>query len=575
MNSLIIVIISFVIFGLAYRFYGAFISKRLFITDPARKTPAHEMSDGSDYVPTRKSILFGHHFVSIAGVSPMVGPAIAVVWGWVPALLWVVLGSIFIGGVHDFASLFISIRRKGRSIGDITGSIITPGTRLIMLLIFFFLLLVVIALFAFIMADLFTKYPASILAIWVQVPLAILFGWLIYSKKKSIIVWSVIIFILVLFTVWASTAIESHTGFFAGINKKAGSYATGIWMIILLIYVFFASTLPVHRLLQPRDYINSHLLYLSMLLLFLGILFARPDISAPSLNLSIPANSPPLFPLLFVTIACGAVSGFHSLVSSGTSSKQLNSESDAQMIGYGGMIIEGVLAVLAIMAVSAGLGASEWNAIYSKMPNTSAGQGAFITGGSNLIIEFTGRTGLGSIITKEVAAVFISVVIICFAGTTLDTATRIQRYVITEIASSSGIKKISSKYLMTTVAVGTAALLAFSQGWQTQTANYLWQVFGTINQLLAAMVLLIVTVFLKKNGRNIIYTFFPMLFLLAITGWAMIWKLAKMITGFKTENTALIIIGFSALILELFVIILGIKSMLKSDGDNGVNAEKI
>lgn len=567
MNSLIIVIISFAAFGLAYRFYGAFLSKRLFVIDPDRKTPAHEFSDNSDYVPTKKSVLFGHHFVSIAGVTPMVGPAIAMVWGWLPALLWVVLGSIFIGGVHDFASLFISIRRKGRSIGDITGTLITPATRLIMLLIFFFLLLVVIALFAFIMADLFTKYPASILTIWMQVPLAILFGWLIYTKKKNVAVWSMLTFAAVLFTLWASTVIESHTGFFSSMNEKAGSYATGIWIIILLIYVFFASTLPVHRLLQPRDYINSHLLYLSMLLLFLGLLSARPNISAPSLNTTIPAGSPPLFPLLFVTIACGAVSGFHSLVSSGTSSKQINSESDAQMVGYGGMIIEGVLAVLAIMAVSAGLGASEWNAIYSKMPNTSAGQGAFITGGSNLIIEFTGRIGLGSIITKEVAAVFISVVIICFAGTTLDTATRIQRYVITEIASSSGIKNISNKYVMTTVAVGTAALLAFSQGWHSQTANYLWQVFGTINQLLAAMVLLIVTVYLKKAGKNIIYTFIPMLFLLAITGWAMIWKLSKMITGFKTENIALIIIGSSALLLELFVIIFGAKTMLKSDGD--------
>ena len=241
MNSFLVVIICFAAFGLAYRFYGAFLSKRLFVTDPDRKTPAHELSDGSDYVPTRKSILFGHHFVSIAGVSPMVGPAIAVVWGWLPALLWVVLGSIFIGGVHDFASLFISIRRKGRSIGDITGTLITPGTRLIILLIFFFLLLVVIALFAFIMADLFTKYPASILTIWMQIPLAILFGWLIYIKKKSIIIWSIIIFMVVLFTVWASTAIESHTGFFTKLNEKAGSYATGIWMIILLIYVFFAS----------------------------------------------------------------------------------------------------------------------------------------------------------------------------------------------------------------------------------------------------------------------------------------------------------------------------------------------
>ncbi len=231
-------------------------------------------------------------------------------------------------------------------------------------------------------------------------------------------------------------------------------------------------------------------------------------------------------PLLFVTIACGAVSGFHSLVSSGTSSKQINSEADAQFVGYGAMILEAAVGVLAIVAVAAGLSASEWRTIYASYGGQSDGDKCVHQRrrlSDNSIYSYALVLGVSS--QLRVAAVFVSVVIICFAGTTLDTATRIQRYVISEIAASLNVKALNNRYVATTIAVGTAAWLAFSQGWQTQTANYLWQVFGTINQLLAAMVLLIITVYLRKSGKNIIYAFVPMLFLLVITAWAMVWKI--------------------------------------------------
>jgi len=565
MNSLLMVIISFAAFGLAYVFYGTFISRKLFGVNPDRKTPAHEKSDGIDYVPTRKFILFGHHFVSIAGVTPMVGPAIAIIWGWMPALLWVVFGSIFIGGVHDFGSLLISVRREGRSIGDITGSLISPGTRFVMLMIFFFLLLVVIALFAFIIADLLVRFPASVLTIWIQVPIAIFFGWIIYKKKWNLILWSLISLVVLLSSFWGSYSLEIHTGFIADITARAGPYALGIWIIVLLVYVFFASTLPVHRLLQPRDYINSYLLYVSMAAILLGVVFAHPNMAAPALSDSVPKGTPPLLPLLFVTIACGAVSGFHSLVSSGTSSKQINNEKDALFIGYGAMILEAIVGVLAIAAVAAGLGAEKLKETFASYGGSTMGTNAFIQGGGQLIMQFASHVGLGSIITIGIAEVFISIVIICFAGTTLDTATRIQRYVITEIGSTFKAKAFENRYVATTIAVGTAAMLAFSHGWQSQTANYLWQVFGTINQLLAAMILLIVTVYLKKTGKNIAYTFIPMLFLLVITAWAMIWKITSMLRGFKTENIILIVIGVSALILESFVVIFGAKTLFKKE----------
>ncbi len=547
----------------ASRFYGGFISRRLFRIDANRRTPAYEQKDGVDFVPTRKAILFGHHYTSIAGVAPMVGPAIAVIWGWLPAILWVVLGSIFIGGIHDFASLIISARRQGKSIGEITGELISPATKLVLLFIFFFLLLVVIALFAYVIAFLFTKYTASVLPIWFQVPLALLFGWIIYRKKGNLALWSAIMVVIMLLSVWGSHILEERTGFVKDLTGCLGQYAVGIWIIILLVYVFFASTLPVHRLLQPRDFINSYMLFVSMALITLGIIIARPSMVAPAIRANVPSGTPPLIPMLFVTIACGAVSGFHCLVSSGTSSKQLSSECDAQLIGYGGMIAEGALAVLAIIAAGAGLSAVDWGANYAEFTGTKQGLDAFIGGTSHFVTEFTAGVGLDSVLPLNMAEVFVAVVVICFAATTLDTATRVQRFVVSEIASTLRVKGLGNRYLATLVAVGTAGVLAFSQGWQGNTGKLLWQIFGTINQLLAAMALLIATVYLRKRGRNIAYSVLPMIFLLFITGWAMIWKVRDLFIKHETGYIMLVVIGTSALVLELFVVVFGVRELVR------------
>ena len=579
MNSLLLMFVCFGAFGLAYGFYGRFLSRRLFGIEPDRKTPAHTQQDGIDFVPTKRSILFGHHYTSIAGIAPMVGPGIAVIWGWLPAILWIVLGTIFLGGLHDFAALIISVRRQGKSIGEITGELISPGTRLVMLFIFFFLILVVIALFASIIAGQFKAHPASVLPIWFQIPLAVLFGWIIYTKKGSVGLWSAIMVAVMVLSVWGGWKLESEYGFAVRLNiGEEGAYDVGVWIIILLVYVYFASTLPVHRLLQPRDSINSYMLLLGMALIILGVIMAHPTMVAPAVRADVPDNTPPLIPLLFVTIACGAVSGFHSLVSSGTSSKQINSEADARFIGYGGMIAEGALAVLAVIAVGAGLGAAKWNELYSSYGGSTMGLRAFIQGTSYFMIQFTGRVGLSSVFPLEVAQVFVSVVIICFAATTLDTATRLQRYVISEIGAVFRLKAFRNRYVATGIAVGTAALLAFSRGWQTQTALLLWQIFGTINQLLAGMALLIITVYLRKKGKNIAYSVVPMVFLLFMTAWAMIWKISSLIRGRTPETIAadmvLVFIGIAALVLELFVVIFGVRALLSVKGKQSGEMEE-
>jgi len=357
MNSLVVAVFSFFAFILAYRLYGTFISQRLFGIDPSRKTPAHTFEDGVDFVPTRRSILFGHHYTSIAGAGPIVGPAIAVIWGWLPALLWVVFGSIFMGGIHDLGALMVSARHEGRSIGDVTKDIIGPTTRTLFLLVILFMLLIVLAVFALIIGILFTMYPASVFPIWFEIPLAIWLGYMIYKRNANVTLWSLVALVVMYITIYMGTRFPLH------IPPILGTELT-TWVVVLMIYSYIASTLPVQTLLQPRDYINSHELFFGLGVMCVGLLIAHPTIVAPAVNLH-PEGAPSMLPFLFVIVACGAISGFHSLVSSGTTVKQMDRESDAKLIGYGSMLAEGILSVMVILACTAGFASLEkWNAHY-------------------------------------------------------------------------------------------------------------------------------------------------------------------------------------------------------------------
>ncbi len=513
--------------------------RRIFSLRREARTPAHELQDNIDYLPTKKEILFGHHFTSIAGTGPIVGPAIAIIWGWLPALLWVVLGSIFMGAVHDFGALVLSSRHQGKSIGELSAVIVNPRVRTLLLLVIFFSLLVVLSIFCLVIATLFDLYPQSVFPIWMEIPIAIWLGHMIYRRKAKAAAMAIIAVVLMYITVVAGVYLPLE------MPKLLGIEPLTTWVVILLIYAYIASVLPVWKLLQPRDYINGHELFIVLFLLVLGVLFARPQVVAPTVDLH-PEGAPPILPFVFITIACGAISGFHSLVSSGTSSKQLDKETDSKLIGYGGMLLEATLATLVIIAVAAGIGKAGWTECYSEWIGEK-GLGdklrAFIEGSSNMLAAYH--------IPKKIALTIMGVFVASFAGTTLDTATRIQRYVISELASDYGIKGLTTRHGATLFAVITAAILTLAQG-GGKGGMILWPLFGTTNQLLASIVLLVITLYLVKKGKPFIYTFIPMLFMVFMTGWAMVANLLK----FSQEhNWHLVAIGGMVFILEIWMIV--------------------
>lgn len=555
MNSLLVAAISFIGFYAAYRFYSRFLSEKIFEISDANPTPAHRFSDGRDFVPTNRRILLGHHYTSIAGAAPIVGPAIAIIWGWVPAVLWIVFGAIFIGAVHDFSSLVVSARYDGRSIGDLTGDLIGPTARTLFLVIIFFLLLIVIAVFALIIGIMFTMFPATVFPVWLEIPIAVALGYYVYAKKGNITLWSLIAVALMFVSIYVGAKMPLGLEM---LGVPAASVLQ-VWMVILLIYAYIASTLPVQYLLQPRDYINSHELYIGLGLLLLGLIITTfktgSDFVAPAVNLNV-EGAPLIIPFLFITIACGAISGFHCLVSSGTTVKQLNAETDSRQIAYGGMLLEGVLAIMAIVACGAGFAsAAEWNVHYASWTAANglgAKVGAFIQGSAYFL------TNLG--LPADLASALPAVIVVSFAATTLDSATRIQRYIISELASSVGAKALTGRHPATLAAIGTALALALSEG-TGKGGLLLWPLFGATNQLLAGLALMVVSAYLVKKGKNSMYTSVPMVLMLFVTGWASLINLRGFI---QSHNNLLISISVIILLLELWLVVEGVRFLLNS-----------
>lgn len=552
MNSLIVAAVSFFGFILAYRFYGEFISKRLFNLDPKAKTPSHELEDGTDYVPTKRSILFGHHFTSIAGTGPIVGPAIAVIWGWLPAMIWIVVGSIFMGAVHDFGALVMSARSQGKSIAEVSKNVINPRVRILFFFVIFLCLLIVVAIFAMIIGMIFAQYPQTIIPVWLEVPLALFLGWRFYQKGAlrpgaKIMLWSLVALAIMYVTIYIGVLYPIEMPSVLGLQPIT------IWVIIVLIYGYIASVIPVWALLQPRDYINAHELIVALALLIIGLVVAHPVISAPVIDAA-PAGAPMMIPFLFITIACGAISGFHSLVASGTTSKQMNLETDAKPIGYGSMIMEGVLAILVLLACGAGLSGAEWTAHYASWGAANAlpmKLAAFVDGGATFLESYG--------IPTAFATGILGVMVASFAGTTIDTATRLQRYVITELATDYKVKPLATKHGATLLAVVSAALLAFAQGGGTG-ALVLWPLFGTTNQLLAGLALLVLTIYLYKKGKPIIYTLIPFIFIVIMTFSALVLNLESYL---QESNWLLLVIGIVVAALAVWMIIEGISISAK------------
>ncbi len=517
-------------------------------------TPAHRFNDGVDYVPANKFVLLGHHFTSIAGAAPIVGPAIAVYWGWLPAMLWVVFGTLFAAGVHDFGTMVLSVRNRGQSVGILADKLVGHRAKLLFLFIILILVLMVNAVFAWVISSLFISFPSSVLSIFIQIPLAIWIGFRAYRKTGSMVIPSVIVLVVM----YATAVIASYVpllqidlvSYFGGeeatswFGLSATEWAFLTWIIILMTYVYFASTLPVWMLLQPRDLINAYQLIFGLVILYLALFITSPEITAPATNPN--TGDVSWFPLLFITIACGAISGFHGLVSSGTTAKQLDKETDARFVGYLGAIGEGSLALITIVAI-----VTYFNTTGEFLEHYHSFEAAGATGLA-IFVEGAAYLATGLMIPLQAAETIIAVIVISFAATTLDTSVRLMRYIINELGEEYSIKPLKQMHPSTMIAVGlSAALVLLPEGPRgLGSGGYLlWPLFGTSNQLLAGISLLLVTIWLKRKGRSIIYTLIPMLFVLFMTLWAMTEQVVFQWSGYGEADANLLLFSFGALIL--------------------------
>lgn len=563
--------LSLFLFFIGYRYYSKFLAEKIYQLNPKYMTPAHEFQDDVDYVPANKFVLLGHHFTSIAGAAPIVGPAIAVYWGWLPAMLWVVFGTIFAAGVHDFGTMVLSVRHKGQSVGTLADKLIGRRAKLLFLFIILILVLMVNAVFAWVISNLFIKFPATVLSIFIQIPLAVWIGVRAYRKSGNMVITS----ILVLFVMYFTAIIASYVPvlqidlvqYFGGAEADVIFGLTGIemaffiWIMVLMVYVYFASTLPVWKLLQPRDLINAYQLVLGLLILYLGLFFSNPEITAPATNVE--ATDVSWFPLLFITIACGAISGFHGLVSSGTTAKQLDKETDARFVGYLGAIGEGSLALITIVAVVTYFNTTgEFTEVYHSFSEAGAV-------GLNIFVEGAAQLATALLIPLEAAKTIIAVIVISFAATTLDTSVRLMRYILNELGEEYKIKPLTKVHTSTLIAVGaSAALVLLPEGPRgLGSGGYLlWPLFGTSNQLLAGISLLLVTIWLKRQGRAIVYTLIPMIFLMAMTLWAMVEQVIFDWSGYSGNETNMLLFVFGAVILGFTIwIILEAVTLIRKE----------
>ena len=616
MTTLLIALGSFVFYIVAYNTYGKWLGSKVFKLDADATVPAVELEDGNDYVPTNKGVVFGHHFTSIAGTGPIVGPALAVMWGWLPALLWVLIGSVFIGAVHDFGALIVSMRNRGQTVGDIAGRVISPRVRVLFLLILFMALTIVLAIFGLVIASVFKVYPASIMPCLIQIPLAVLIGAFIHRKGGNILWASIGSLVLMYCSVY-----YGDSGWLAAMNHYLMQLPLMTWVSVLLVYSYVASVLPVWTLLQPRDYINSLQLLSTLALIMVGLVVAgvfhgapidgvRPElaIAAPALEQNFGLKQlPMIFPFLFITIACGAISGFHCLVSSGTSSKQLRCETDARFVGYGSMLTEGFLAVLVILACVAGvglgisdnqggtlLGADAWDSRYagwSAMSGLGAKVGAFVDGSAN----FLKAIGISGVFATALMGVFVA----SFAATTLDSACRLQRYVVQELAVSllpqnkEGLAEnislsfnpltwLANKHGATVFAIAIAWWMASLPGAPGKPAGtggmILWPLFGATNQLLGGLAFLVIIFWMRRHKMPVWFVVIPAIFMLILPAWAMLYQIFFQALGsseswIEQGRWLLVAIGTISLVLEIWMLIEAAKAW-KSSGSEELISER-
>lgn len=554
MGSLFLMLVGLAMFAFGFLVYSKYLARRVYKLNNNFKTPAHELYDGVDYVPTNKFILWGHHFTAVAGAAPIVGPAIAIIWGWLPAFLWVTIGTVFFAGMHDLGTLWASSRNKGRSIGALSARYIGNRGSNLFLVVIFLLMLMVIAAFAVVIKNLLISTPSAVIPAWGAIGVALLVGVCVYRLRIPLIPVTVggvlVLYALIVLGNAVPVTVPDH---FLGIGP------TAFWIIVLFIYGAVASLLPVWVLLQPRDYINGVQLFIGLILLFGSVVLAtafsvtKPDLVAPAVNMHVPSGTPSIVPLLFVTIACGAISGFHGMVGSGTSSKQLDQEKDARLVGYFGAIGEGMLSLGTILAVAGGFKtATQWHKVYSAF--NEGGVDAFVRGGGSLM-----HNGLG--LPASLSATILAVIAVLFAATTMDSGMRLMRFVVQEIGNkvSLTIPRLPATVIVVIFGMG----LTFSQGLGGGGGLRIWPLFGTTNQLMASLSLSIIAVVLIRKRRNPLPALIPLVIVFVMSFWAAISQLLSFM-GPENPDWLLFVIDVVIIIASVWVAFEAILAMRRA-----------
>lgn len=505
---------------LSYKIYGGLIEKRVVRADDRRVTPAQELRDDVDYSPAKRALLFGHHFSSIAGAGPILGPLLGVLYfGWLGALLWVALGSVFLGAVHDYTSLMTSVQNRGTSLANISEKTLGTRTKVIFSVFLWLALALVIAVFAVVASQTLVSQPEIVIPTFGLVFIAMIFGWLIYKKNIPVPAATAFALVLLFLLIYVGSLYPIQLS-----DSVLGLSSQNFWFIILIVYSLFASSLPVWFLLQPRDYISTWILFFGLGIGYLGLVVAHPGINAPAFT-SFSSQGGPLWPILFVIVACGAISGFHSVVASGTTAKQLPNESSGKLIGYGGMITEAALAGLVIFIAASAL---VWDPTAAESPfgfqylMSSIGDPirAFATGYGRLVASLPA-------LTLALGTFFGMVMLNAFVLTTLDTGARLARFIFSEFVGKK-IPAFNNRWLASSFILVFAILLGVTEGYKA-----IWPVFGASNQLVAALALIVVTSYLVAIKRPTKYTLYPAVFMLATTLAALFYQAYKFFAGAK------------------------------------------
>ena len=526
MNGALLLVAAGAVFLLGYLVYSKFVARRLGV-DPSVPTPAVTKNDGVDYVPAHPTVLFGHHFAAIAGAGPIVGPVLAAEFGWVSVTLWIVLGCVFIGAVHDMIAMFLSVRHEGESIGSVIGTILGRPGKTMFLLVSWSALVLVVAEFSRQIAGTFVADPAIATASLLFIAEAVLFGLCVYRWRMSVLVASLVFVPLMFAFVWVGNVFPLDLVKLFGLSPET---TRTVWSLVLVAYCFFASTCPVQYLLQPRDYLNAYLLYAMMALGFLGVFVAHPvlhiDAFAGFSAVGRAGTPDMLFPFLFVTVACGACSGFHALVASGTSSKQVSSERSIRPIAYGGMLLEGVLAMIALIGVAGTyLSQKEYVSAVQSMEPVQM----FASTIAGFCVKFFTTVGLSAETGKRIAESFMLLSVSAFLMTTVDAGTRLARFSWQELVGTLPGKG-RAKSVAHNMYVGTLVVVLLAAGLllgAAETSKQLWTIFASANQLLAALTLLAATLWFAKNRRPCWMTAIPMAFMMGVSSLALgmlFWK---------------------------------------------------